>query len=1020
MKRNRILQTGLLLLAGLRLLAAGETTSLALGLTGDLMGWSFSNGPEYPGATGNMSYETGELVVNGDFSHGGGYIGVFRSNRLDFGELRFRIRTDAKNAGIRFTDKTGQVHQHFIPLSGSAADMQSIVIPVAGSPGHHWGNPSDGILRKPVVNFGIIIHADSFPEKSARFRLSGISFGKLPADRPAQVEYLSEMPERNFIVPGNTDPIRLKLLIAPETIPAHKLTWRYLDYSGKETASGQAEFEPYTRELRIPPPAQTGYHDLELPALGIRSGVVVNEPFFGAPDEYFAIDSSFSWGGPPGNEAKIRSYLEILRTNGIVWSRDRIDWVPVNPAPGRYEFGKRFGRYRKIAADMGIKTLDTFHTTPRWNRNDSGSPSKSNKYPQDLIAAAKSWSDIVRQWSGTIKALEVWNEPDLSFGNSYPPEYVTAFTKAVSRRMAGDNRECKVVGGVFAWPREESNFYRLYLQNGLLRDVDALSYHTYNQVKALLPTVERMRRVEQETDPERAGIPYWITECGMPWRGGKHRASLDDDRHTAVEIVGKAAEFRALGFERYVAFGYKYYDENHHNFGMMDRNFAPMRSMAAYLHAVRVLSGKEYAGDIKFKYSVRNRVFTDGENAVIFLYNGLRQDKADSLELPPGLEYTRVTGLDGRLFRLQGRSVPMTDGAAYIHLSNAEAGKFLNTDTRAMKLYRLACAFRPVSRIAAPVVFQPADTLDERLYSCYGYEFDRNVPAEFRLWLNNLSDKSVTVAPRLRLPEEIEQVDFSGIPVTLEPGTRRAFRFSVKLGAGAAAGNYHHLLFEDENGNATPLAMALRTSERLTAVARRMPRPAGKFDLASLNAEKDWIELDKADWHGWQGGDIDCNIGVRFRVFYDERKFQLQVLVRDARHSNPHPIREAWNGDSVQFALQKRDQAGRQLTGHAGREFTAARCKDGELLFRSTGPNPGIVKNSAMRLWNLDRENRLYVIDLPGEELGTDGIVPGETWGFSLAVNGSGGTIRDGFLTWGKGIAEAKDSSQFNLLKLQP
>ena len=135
----------------------------------------------------------------------------------------------------------------------------------------------------------------------------------------------------------------------------------------------------------------------------------------------------------------IRSYLEILRTNGIIWNRDRIDWIPVNPAPGRYEFGKRFGRYRKIAADMGIKTL-------------------SNKYPQDLIAAAKSWSDIVRQWSGTIKALEVRNEPDLSFGNCYPPEYVTAFTKAVSRRMAGDNRECKVVGGVFAWPREESNF----------------------------------------------------------------------------------------------------------------------------------------------------------------------------------------------------------------------------------------------------------------------------------------------------------------------------------------------------------------------------------------------------------------------------------------------------------------------------------------------------------------------------------------------------------------------------------
>lgn len=52
------------------------------------------------------------------------------------------------------------------------------------------------------------------------------------------------------------------------------------------------------------------------------------------------------------------------------------------------------------------------------------------------LAAGRGLATIVGYWSDTVDALEVWNEPDIGFGNHFPAAYVTAFTKAVSRAFS--------------------------------------------------------------------------------------------------------------------------------------------------------------------------------------------------------------------------------------------------------------------------------------------------------------------------------------------------------------------------------------------------------------------------------------------------------------------------------------------------------------------------------------------------------------------------------------------------------
>ena len=144
-------------------------------------GWKFSNGPEFPGAAGTLRCDDKipfngkkSLELAGDFSRGGGYVaaGHTLEPAAELREFQFKIKGDAARAAVRFVDTDGQTHQHFLPLTGNPSVWQCIEVPVAGSPGHHWGGKNDGVLRGPVRRIAVVLHRNDFPGKTGSVRLA--------------------------------------------------------------------------------------------------------------------------------------------------------------------------------------------------------------------------------------------------------------------------------------------------------------------------------------------------------------------------------------------------------------------------------------------------------------------------------------------------------------------------------------------------------------------------------------------------------------------------------------------------------------------------------------------------------------------------------------------------------------------------------------------------------------------------------------------------------------------------------
>ena len=780
--------------------------------------WRLVDGPEFPGAKGVLESGGGVLSLSGDFTGGGRYVGAsIRGDLPLFKELVFDVKAPGQRIAIRFLDSEGQTHQYNRPLTGNAEKWQTVACPVADSAAH-WGGANDGKFRGPIKALTILLHASDMPEKRGTLRIRDL---KLRGAETAGMKFFAFPVDltKLFITPGSTEPIRFRMSVGRTGFNPEELAFVYRDYAGKTVTKGQAE---YTGEiLSVPPPQQVGYYDLVFPTLGINSAVVVDQPVTGPADGFFAIDVALSRGGFDAD--RFGELFRILHNNNISWIRDRLTYGVLQPAEDRFNFEANSGRYRELreaAARAGLKQLDVFHDTPTWNKqlvsdkddyiiggDVRGNYTRgSNLYPRNLLAAAAGLNAIAEHWK--TAALEVWNEPDIGFGNEFPGEFVTALTKAVSVRFGLSGNPTAVVGGVFAKP--PLNCYEWYIANGLLDYVDAVSYHSYTRVEPLENDVFRLREIEKKSGSSRVGIPYWITESGMPWPRGGDRALPADGRYSASEIAAKAVEFRALGIQRYFAFVYKFYNEHRNNFGMMDANGAPMRSMAAYTHLVRVLSHKEYLGDLKLPGAVRSRVFGGSGEIVACVYVPLRPSKAPAaLTLPPGMEVRRIEGADGRSLSFADGRIPVgEDGLVYLYFGKLPE-RFLDRDTRAMKLYRLARDYRPSPRCDKPVVIQPD-------YGLVGVEYSENgirlAPAQtFRcqVWFNNLSDRVRVVEPFLELPDGITADGFPSGAFELAPESRRELNFTLRCSGDSGMIRCLPVRIGDRRGGATPLVIAL-------------------------------------------------------------------------------------------------------------------------------------------------------------------------------------------------------------------
>ncbi|MDR1282800.1 MAG: hypothetical protein LBK99_18535, partial [Opitutaceae bacterium] len=535
-----------------------------------------------------------------------------------------------------------------------------------------------------------------------------------PAAAPA-VTARPVRPDDLFRIVGDARPIRLVLgakdandLKSALGTPS-LFAYTYADYQGNALASGIAQRDAATQTITLPPPPAAvvengAFVEIVFPGLQQKIGLLYGAKPPAQPDEFFGLDGSFSWApANAGSEERFRSHLTIFQQSGIAWNRDRFRWRALHPAKDApLDFNTiSHTAYRRVASEMGIKTLDTFHDTPAWLRvaDPESQSHRNNPYPMQLETAAEDWLKIVKNYQPTLQALEVWNEPDyVAFGKNFPADQIMSFTKAVSSKLREAGLETRIVGGVFMALHAGSVMQRGYIENGLLDSSDVVSWHTYRRAGLLQTPVLAWRKLAAQMNPERAGIPVWITEMGFPWlyQKGMRRSASAGDIDSASELAAKATEYKALGIEKNFAFTYKWYNEggDGNGYGMTDASMTPMRTMASWATAAKTLAHFDYIGDLRGTNARRARVFENPQTgkSIAVLYHPVNEKAAIAhFIFPENLPLEKVTGADGRVLKTTkagavavawgggggtGFTAPHHDGRAYLPFSSKPPAPF--------------------------------------------------------------------------------------------------------------------------------------------------------------------------------------------------------------------------------------------------------------------------------------------------------------------------------------------------------
>jgi hypothetical protein len=165
-------------------------------------------------------------------------------------------------------------------------------------------------------------------------------------------------------------------------------------------------------------------------------------------------------------------------------------------------------------------------------------------------------------------------------------------------------------------------------------------------------------------------------------------------------------------------------------------------------------------------------------------------------------------------------------------------------------------------------------------------------------------------------------------------------------------------------------------------------------------------------------------LAARAAIGAHETGLDIVVEVNDPKHFQNEPPPTAWQGDSLQIAI---DSEGAGLVG-GHTELLAALSPQGPVLWKLTAadtrgdipaqwsPAKGPVKNATVRI-SRDGSVTRYQIRLAWAELYPLAYDNSKPLHLSLVVNNNDGVGRTEYLEWGGGIASDKDPSAYGLLK---
>jgi Cellulase (glycosyl hydrolase family 5) len=193
---------------------------------------------------------------------------------------------------------------------------------------------------------------------------------------------------------------------------------------------------------------------------------------------------------------------------GATWIRLTFVWRLMEPDRDVFDWRVSDQQVAR-ARDRGLKICAILSGTPKW-ANGGRSEQTPPRDPRDWVDFVQSVSSHYR-FSKTIRAYEIWNEPNLkNFWNGKPRDYIEKILIPGAQAVRKGDPDALVVAPALShhWTTQ-SDWALGNLMHAAADQIDIVAVHYYPDANVPLD-----RYLDQWVSPSRMGKPVWITEIG--------------------------------------------------------------------------------------------------------------------------------------------------------------------------------------------------------------------------------------------------------------------------------------------------------------------------------------------------------------------------------------------------------------------------------------------------------------------------------------------------------------------------
>lgn len=856
---------------------------------------------------------------------------------------------------------------------------------------------------------------------------------------------------------------------------AATVNWTVRDAGGTEVAKGSAAAAALNGQLPLSI-STPGWYQTDLTAVaadgtttagGTDFAVLTPHDFSTSTDTRIGVAGAlgFSSASNPGLEA-----VPLMANGGISTDRDEAFWAAAETTKGVIQFPQNVKNYK---AALDANHVDFLHIL------DYGNPLY---YPDEAPATDEQRAAFTRYAVAAVDEFgtehttyELWNEWNLRDPNGAAkasPENYVALLKSVSAAVRAKHPDVKLTGPSLAVINDWQGWFTKFADLGGLDYVDAVTIHPYVQPLDPEASVAYVNTIHSIMAAHGSSKPIYITEQG--WATGTNPSAVSEPAQARDLVRGQLLAY-GNGVARYSS--YNFMDSGtdpsnvEHRFGMVRNRLdargalVPKPSYVATAVLARQIDQLPLTAQTRFGTNGYDVAFNAGGGQSVHAVWSTTPGLVN-LAAPAGSQ-VQITSLYGETTTLTadaGGHVWATAGPEPFYARGAISGvapsnrfalsvapeiagdpamgtlTFSNPDAVAHS-FTVAAGGTETSGSAAAgatataaVTYPAQNSTGARTYSAKitvdgqavalvsttgtatpplsvtaSHVLNGSGKDLLRFRVTNASSHALTVAGLDWASGTASGTLLAGCTI----GTNASREVDVPL---TLTGPSTWSASLRRSGEATITASGKLTALAGPTVAKRH---TVKLDgvIDAVVAAQPAIALEGTGTPpvtGWGGpGDLSGSLWLT----HDDQNLYLSAKVTDDVFSQPNRDGNIWGGDGIQLGMTAGAPGEATATQEIGVALTDAGPVDTWRWTPTTqaGAPPGV---QAKVVRDEAAHTTTYEIAVPWSTLGF--AAKDRLLSATVVVNENDGTGRRGWLSWGKGVAEAKNPALFNAIQLAP